>query len=349
MPHNLVKSQLDSIAFNGVDQRPRRDLIARTNSFALRLNLRGLVTVVDGGADGALTNEQPDTLLPTVRIFDGDRSPIYEVSAAELRQFAQRSDYGQAAPGVPLAIAGAQVATAFRRSYVIPFANRRRLNPIETCLRPRDERNFYLELEWPSTNAAANGPLATALITGGADSTTVSALTVDIVQEHDPVSFADGIKPLYVPRMRRYEQAVPATSPRFPFLIKSGADAISRSLIHTLDNGVTVENALNLITLRDDRNFLRESIRARDWHEAELAKYSALENATGAAMGYFGEDFANNGKLGTLLRPYQGGNLRWEFDLVGAAQRIVRVVNEEYDRVDGLTTDPDKTPAVLLD
>lgn len=345
--HNLIESQLDSIAFDGAQQRPRRDLIAETLTVGIILDMRAQVDVAaGGGADGALNNEQPDGLLPNVRIFDGSREPIAEISGSEIRQLSQRTVYGQAAPGVTLAIPGIQAATQIRRHYEIWFANPRSINPFETALRPRDLKNFYLEIEWPGTSAAANGPLAAALITGGTRTVTVSNLVVDVMQVHDTEAYRK-IRPLYLPRIRRYEQAIPATTTQQPFLIKTGADAIRQALLHSLDAGVTTENVVNFLTLRDDRNFYREAVRARVWHERELQRNSALENVAGAAMAYFGVDFANNGKLGTLLKPYQGGNLRWVLDVTGAATRIMRLVQVEYERVQGLVVD--SVPAALLD
>lgn len=349
MAHDLVTSQLDSIAFDGAQKRPRRDLIAETLTMGIALDLNVQVDVAaGGGADGTLVVEQPDTLVPNVRIFDGDRQPIVEVSFSEIRQFAQRRVYGQAAPGVILTTPTIQAASKLRRHAEIWFSNPRSVNPVETALKPRDLKNFYIEIEWVSTDSSANGAVAAALITGGTRTVTPSAISVDIAQIHDPVAYLK-TRPLYLPRIRRYEYNIPATTTSAPAVIKTGADAIRMALLHTLDAGVTTESIINAVTLRDDRKFYREVVKARTLHEAELQKYAGLENISGQAMAYFGFDFANNGKLGTLLRPYQGGNLRFVLDVTGSATRIVRLVQEEYERIKGITTDDSATPAALLD
>jgi len=349
MSHKLIRQALDEIAFDGAQKRPRRDLIADTLTFYIDLDLSAQVDVAaGGGADGTLVKEQPDGLLPNVRIFDGSREPIVEISASELRQMQQRATYGQATPGAVLAIPGIQAATQIRRKYRIFFADPRSENPIETALRPRDMKNFYLELEWPGTNGAANGDLATALITGGTRSTTVTNLKVRVLQVHDPEAY-QRVRPVYVPRIRRYEYNIPASSANFQAHIKTGADAIRASLLHALDANVTTEAVINKISLRTDRDFIREIVEARVWHENELSENSALESVSGIALGYFGDDFADNGRLGSVLRPYQGGNLRYVLDVTGSATRIVRLVQWELERVDGLVAPLEKVPGNMLD
>jgi hypothetical protein len=349
MAHKALKQQLDAITFDGAQRRPKRDLIADTLTFGIDLDLSAQVDVAaGGGADGTLVKEQPDGLLPTIRIFDNSREPVVEVSASELRQMQMRQVYGQAAPGVPLAIPGIQAATLIRRKYRILFADPRSENPIETALRPRDPKNFYIELEWPGTDDSTNGDLAAALISGGTRDVDVSDLKVDIMQIHDPDAF-NRVLPIYMPRIRRYEYNIPATSPNFQAPIKTGADGIRAALLHGLDAGVTTEGIFNKISLRTDREYIREFVEARAWHEYELTENSALEDEAGIAMAYFGDEYADNGRLGTILRPYQGGNLRYMLDVNGSATRLVRLVQWELERIEGLVAPLKSIPAALLD
>jgi hypothetical protein len=348
----LRKQQLDTITWEGNQKKPQRKLVANTLTTGLRLSLRGQVDVAaGGGADGALVVEQPDPLITAIRIFDGSRDPIVDISPAEIRQMMQRQVRGQAAPGVVLATPTIQAATLVRRTYDINFANPRFANPIETALRPKDKDNFYLEVEWAGTKADPNGDEANAVIAGGTRSTVVSVLNLDVEQIHDPVAF-NRVQPIFLPRIRRYQIGAAQTSASLPFLITTKADGIAFALLRTQDAGVVVENAINKISLRDDATIYREAIFARTWHEGELIENSALENLTGVAMGYFGEDLAQFGRLGMVFNPYQGGNPRFVLDITGAGTRIVELVLMEYERVAGLVRDKavvDKQYPGLLD
>src|SRR5947209_8267650 len=114
----LRKQQLDSIAWDGNQKKPQRKLVADTLTTGITLSLSAQVDVAaGGGADGALVVEQVDPLITAIRIFDGSRDPIVDISPAELRQLMQRQVMGQAAPGVVLATPTIQAATLVRRTY----------------------------------------------------------------------------------------------------------------------------------------------------------------------------------------------------------------------------------------
>jgi len=345
MSLSTIKVQRSSINFTGTDPKPQRPLIASA-ILAIFVDMRAQVDVAaGGGVDGTLVPEGSDNLLPFFRIFDGARTPIIEISAAEMRQKAQREVRGQSVPGVQLVSPSIQVATQIRRHYALYFAKPRRANPIEVHLRSKDPQNFYLEVQYPGTGLVTD--LATALITGGNRTVTVSNYTLDISVLYDPAAFVRML-PIFQPRIRRYSIQAPLTQKDLEFKLKSTATAISSSLIKTADAGVVVENALNAITLRDDATVYRDAVFVRGWHEEELAQYPALENQAGVAMAYFGDEFADNGRLGTLLAPGQGGNVRWIFDVNGGATRAITIINEEYERPTGLTADEAHLPAGLL-
>jgi hypothetical protein len=343
--HNFTETGLSSINFDAGNLKPRRDLIADTATFGLLLDLSCTDTVVaGGGADGVVDPENPDGLLPNIRVFDGSTTPIVEISAAELRQMVMRIDGGQAAPGVRLAADGVQVVN-LRRQYYVPFVNPRTYNPVETYLRVRDPKNFYLEPEWAGATAAL---LQAALVVGGTRTHTLTNLKLDVTQIHDRATFAK-LLPLYVPRIRRYSFGPVGTQPDFAIQLKITADAIRSMMLRSVDANVTTENIINKVTLRDDNDLIRENLLVRTIHEKELRKYAALEDRAGVAMAYYGSDFADDGRLGTLLKPFQHPNLRYVLDTTGSATRNVRVVTVEYERAPGLVAASSSINPKLLD
>jgi hypothetical protein len=327
----LKREQLDSIAFDGVNRRPSRDLVAETATMGLVLDLRAQVDIAaGGGADGALNVEQPLGLIRTIRVFDGSQNPVVEIEPRELWQLAARRGM-QAPSGVALATPGIQAATLVRAHLPLFFSDRWSKDPIEVHLRPRDPRKFRVEIEWAGTSAA---DMAASLITGGTRAITITNLAVDILQVHDTVAFLK-VRPLFLPRIRSYQVNAPASSARFPFEIKT-TDRVRASLLHTLDADVSTEGIITTLKLKDDQREHEVDVLARTWHEEEQYMFGGVGDVAPAMAYYFG-DYADNGKLSTVLSPFQGGNPRWVLGVVGGGARIIRAVNVELEQVAGIT------------
>ncbi len=340
--HTLQYDQLDDIVWDGVRRKPTLDLIAQTATLALVLDVRAQVDIAaGGGADGVLNVESTQSLIKKIRIYDQDTTPIIEISGRELFQVHARRALNPQS-GVDLANTGVQAGTQIRCQMILPLSDRWTANSYEVHLRPRQANKFKLEIEWPDITQAG---VAAVLNTGGTRVITISNYLVKVMQIHDPIAFLKK-KPLYVPRIRSYDKDAPGVSAAFPVKIDSGA-YVRWSLIHALNNDVTSEAIINKIGLRDDQRVYRNAVEARAWHEREQALFGGVQDVTGVDMGYFFEDFADGGKLSNIFAPGQGGNPRWIFDLTGGANRIVRLVNLELERVPGLTADDSEMPAGL--
>src|SRR5574341_427704 len=329
--HTLSWEQHDSLAFNGVDLRPQRKLTARTATLMLALDIRADVTVAGGTTDGALVREGIHRLVKAFRLRDGSTTPVVEIEPRALIQLTRRRGM-QAPSGLELASAGVQAATPIRMHYVIPFADRWQVKPSETYLVPRDPDRFIFETEWAGiTNAA----LAAALITGGDRTVTVANLAVDILQIHDPALYVKA-PPLFVPRILSYERAAPASSAQYESEIDTPR-WVRLSMLHSLDADVSTEGVITVLGIKDDTRDYPRQVLARSFHEQEQWLFGGVGDEANIALAYFLYDFADNGRLGNILAPTQGGRPRWLLTVVGGASRIVKQINVELERVPGLT------------
>lgn len=345
--HTLVEEQLDDIVFDGNNKKPTRKLVAATATLALVIDISAQVDVAaGGGADGAVNTEHVARLVKRLRVFDGNNNPVVDAEPRELIQISDRRGMNPHS-GLALAGPGIQAATLIREQFTIPLSDPWSANPYEVHLRPRDPDKFKIEIEWAAQEAIglANGALAAVLITGGTRSVVVTNLTVRVMQVHDPIAALKQM-PIFMPRIVSYDKDVPGVSAAFPFEVETSRH-VRLALIHAMNNDVTSETLINKLSLKDDQRTYRNTIPARSWHEREQWKFGGVQDVVGVDLGYFMVDFADNGRLGNIMAPKQGGNPKWVFDVTGGANRIIRLVHVELERVPGYTLPDDQLPAGL--
>lgn len=322
---NLKKDQLADIPYDAVS-RQQRNLIARTLTEELIFDIRAVVTIAGGAADGAVLAESVQNLINYIRIYEGGE-PIFEISGRALFQLTERES-AKALSGVVLASGGIGGPFTLRQQLRLRFAHPLAVNPLETALRPIDpDGEFYLEVEWAPDRKLA-------MVTAANDRTFTFASTVLRVQQvHDPVAYA-AVKPLFLPRMRRLDQVVAAASSDLELALKSTRH-IRAILLHQISDLVSTDLVSRFNLADDARNYENQAY-AETHHEMEQSDFGGATDQAG----YLFFNFQRNGRLGNIWSPGQGAHPKFTLTVTHPGTTdLVRAYVFELLKVPGITAD----------
>lgn len=329
---SLRKKQLSDIAYDSGNGRPTRELQGDTLTTELTLDIEADVTIAAGAASGNLILEQPLTLVKRIQVFDGS-DPVVDIDPRDLRQVTERIS-SKALSGVALANGGAQGPVTVRQQLRLAFADPLSAKPIETALIFQQPKSAYIQVEWIDTTDAG---WKAGLVDANNDRTfTFANRHVRVLQHHDPVAFAKGVRPLFLPRIRTKTVAAITTQDDLSLKLET-TNRVRWALLHSMLSNVTTENIINKLSYEDDRARYRDKIWARTWHELEQSLYGGATDDASLGMAYFFFNFAENGLLSGVWSPGQGSNPRFTLDVTGAANQSIKATFCELVQVSGVT------------
>jgi len=329
---NVIREPKPDIAFS--TQEEFVDLTPGVFTKRLDLELTGTLTVAGGTTDGTLLAEHVQRLLRSVRVVhDGDE--IVDLTGRDLVAITRR-DVARALNFTELAAPGAQVATAFRAKFRVPFERHYLADPFNTVLPPAAVRQeFRLFVEWETgETTAGSDPGSAAFISGGDRDVTFPATPrLRIVQ----VYAETGILPWWQPRYSSFEvDRFSAADPRVEAEIRRAA--IVDALVIAAREDATADPTDALINTVTFRGGARRFIDALRWdllQDADQEQHPGVDNTVGYAMMLL----ADGGKLGNAVNLRNIPNPLLQFDVAAptAGQGQVTVILSELVSVPGVT------------
>jgi hypothetical protein len=279
---------------------------------SVRLKLTGTFTVVDGGADGVLSAEQPQNLITLARIIRNGSEILQALDGGSLFAVAQINSDGDPIR-TPLAIPGAQVATAFEVDIPIDFASWRTVNPAITMLRSVGTSSLDLELAFGSP---------TTVVVGGADISSIPAAQVEVFGE-ELLDITGDFSDKNLTIIQR-----PVTISQTDLTIDLPLGPLYRRLIlKTTANADRdlVNNLVNRIRVESDGYFAH--VDRLSWREVQGAN-KRLYSLVNVLTGYAVIDFMKDGNPAGLIDTRGASQFKLVLDVTAGVNSILRVIPE---------------------
>lgn len=335
--YNLTRNPLRTL---GYDTSERQVELSRgVNLHEIRLRLTGTVTVAGGAADGALVEDGVARLIERVRLIH-DGFVYVDLTGRDLYHLRRRM-YPRVRAATELAAAGVQAASAIALDLSIPLSPGYLANPYDVFLAAMQvAREFTLYVQFATgLTTAASGAGSAALITGGDRTVTLPTFSVEIIE----VTSVSSRPPLYLPHLSAtYGDQFAAADTEHEFLLRQSRRVLGHLVQMQYGSGLAAQaDGINRITLQSDNVYRWNRINFEFFKADEVERFPAVPATGDTAAIYL--NFADNGKLGTVLDPRAlGSNARYLFDVDAPTSSPGRLRIVEY----ALLAKPGVTQAV---
>lgn len=312
----------------------------------LSVRMEATVTITaGGGVPGAVRGSGSVTQLLSKFYLNWDGTLLFDVNGPELRRITM---FNAAQTISETRLTTAVVGTYnISGDYLLPFARRDLMNPIETTLPPlpvRQQLRIGVEWEQGRSNATSSAGSAS-LVTGGTTIVTLSNVRMQVVQNYSKF----GAPPFYIPVITSVDsEQFTAANPRLRMPIRSSR-RFNAILLHTYNDGDPTNDSdlINTVTLRsgNDSYIDRQDLDVlRAWVRYQ---YPGINSDAG----WLYLPLADGGKLGNLLNPVLLSNPEFEFDVAAPAPNpgVVRMTLFELITVAGVTANFDSNGDGMID
>jgi hypothetical protein len=332
--YNLTRNPIRTLAYDTAERVV--DLTRGVNLHELRIRLTGTVTVATGAADGTLIEDGVARLLERVRLIH-DGFAYVDVSGRDLYHLRRRM-HARVRAATELAIPGVQAATPFALDLTVPLSPAYLANPYDVFLSAMPtstEFALYIQFATGKTTAGS-GAGSAALVTGGDRTVTLPTFSCDISE----LCSISNKAPMYLPVVTgTYSDQFAAADTELAYQLRQSRRILGQ-LVQAQHgaNAVIQADAINRITLQSDNTYRYNRVGFEHFKAEEVERFPAVP-ATGDT-GTLYLNFADNGKLGTVLDPRaMGQNARYLFDVDAptSAPGRLRIVNYELGVKPGVT------------
>jgi hypothetical protein len=312
--------------------RRTEDMLRDVFTDSLIYRIEATVTVAAGVA-GVVRGTGSVAQLLNRTDLNWDGTELFTINGAELRKVTGANS----ARAIRETVLASAAAGSYDISgdYMVPFARRDLVDPMQTILPPFPVRQqFRLGVEWnvERTNATSTQGSA-ALITGGTSVVTLTNVRVQVVQSYS----TRGQTPRFIPILTGIDsEQFLAANARLRIPLR-GTRKFNAVLLHSFNAGDTFNDAdlVNYVTFKSGNDTLMDNLDRDVLRSAVLYKYPGMP----ADAGWIYIPMAAGGRLENIVDPVALSTPAFELDVAAPASNpgTVRMLFFELVTVDGVT------------